>query len=311
MANNKEKIIVMFSGGLDSRLVVKILQEKGFEVIALFFKFPFGTGCCDENCSFNFSQLSGIKLNVIDCTKGQFLNEYIEVIKHPKYNRGASMNPCIDCRIFMFKKAREFADLNGIKLIATGEVEGERPLSQTQKAMALIEEESGLKGRILRPLIELGIKGRCRKKQMEMAEKYKISYPTPAGGCLLCEKNIKNRIKEIIKRKINEQQIELIGIGRHFLIDDCWIVLGRNEKENKIIENIKEYDVIMSSFPGPSAIVFGGCNKDLKQKVYKENGKFSSKLFAKGIKQKVYELIMAYSTGRNLEKRKEFEGYKL
>ncbi len=144
---NEKKAIVLFSGGLDSRLAVKIMQERGFEVVALFFKLGFGTGCCDENCSFNFSQLQGVELKIFDCTRGKLLQEYLEVIKKPKYGRGAGVNPCVDCRIFMFKKAKEFADKEKIKLIATGEVLGQRPMSQMKKSLDLIEEESGLRGR--------------------------------------------------------------------------------------------------------------------------------------------------------------------
>ena len=159
-----KKLIVMLSGGLDSRLAVKLMQEKDFDVLALFFKLPFGTGCCDEKCSFNFSQMQGIELKIFDCTKGKLFREYLEVVRNPKYGRGACINPCIDCRIFMLKKAKEFADKEGIEMIVTGEVLGERPMSQTRRAMDLVEKESGLKGRLVRPLCDIGIKGRSRKK---------------------------------------------------------------------------------------------------------------------------------------------------
>ena len=153
-SENQKKVIVMFSGGLDSRLSIKIMQEQGFDVLALFFKLPFGTGCCNEDCSFNFSQLQGINLKIFDCTKGKLLEEYFDVIKNPKYGRGAGINPCVDCRIFMLKKAKEFADKQGIEVIVTGEVLGERPMSQTRRAINLIEKGSGLRGRLLKPLSE-------------------------------------------------------------------------------------------------------------------------------------------------------------
>ena len=196
-----KKCIVMFSGGLDSRLALKIMEEQGFDVLAVFFNFPFGTGCCSEGCSFNFSQIHGIKLKVFDCTKGELLKDYLSVIKKAENGRGAGMNPCIDCRIFMFKKIKEFSNSQGIDLIVTGEVLGERPMSQMKKSMFLIEEESGLKGRILRPLsakllpeikVEINglvdrkklyeIQGRQRKKQIKLANKFRIDFPSPGGG---------------------------------------------------------------------------------------------------------------------------------
>ena len=147
----RTKALVLFSGGLDSRLVVKLLQEQGIEVECLYFKLPFGCGCCnDSQCNFNFSQTSGAKLTIIDCTEGSLMQEYLEIIRHPKFGRGSSMNPCIDCKIFMFKKAKEYADTHKFRIIATGEVLGERPMSQTSNAMKKIDAEIGFE--LLRPL---------------------------------------------------------------------------------------------------------------------------------------------------------------
>jgi tRNA(Ile)-lysidine synthase TilS/MesJ len=306
----KKKCIVMFSGGLDSRLAVKIMQEQDFDILALFFKLPFGTGCCSESCSFNFSQLQGINLKIFDCTKGKLLQEYLEVIRNPKHRRGAGINPCIDCRIFMLKKAKEFADKKGIEIIVTGEVLGERPMSQTKKAMDIIEKESGLKGRLLRPLSAkllplikseiidrkkiYDIHGRRREKQIALAKKFKISYPDPAGGCLLCEKELKNRLKYLIDKGMNEDEIKLVGVGRHFIIDKCWVVLGRDERENKIIESVgKKHFLVIPDFAGPSAVIF------------------SKSSVKKKIKEKVNELIKAYSKKGNLKDRKKFEKLKL
>jgi len=342
----KQKVIVMFSGGLDSRLAIKIMQKQGFEIMALFFKLPFGTGCCDEGCSFNFSQLQGIKLNVFDCTKGELLQEYLDVIKNPKYGRGSGINPCIDCRIFMLKKAKEFADKEGIEIIVTGEVLGERPMSQTKRAMDLIEKESNLKGRLFRPLSAkilleteaekkglidrrkfYDIHGRRREKQIALAKKFKISYPHPAGGCLLCEKALKRRLMKLLERGLNEKEINLVGIGRHFRIGGAWIVVGRNEKENKIIEafgtqppsrsggsrsrrgctqnqvglkedfqrksllRAKDYELVVPDFLGPSAVIMDKCGKNVKKEVNK--------------------LIKAYSKEGDLKERKKFDKWKL
>ncbi len=323
--NKNKKCLVMFSGGLDSRLALKIMQEQEFETIALFFKLPFGTGCCNEGCSFNFSQMQGIKLNVIDCTKGELLQEYLDVIRKAEHGRGAGINPCIDCRIFMFKKAKEFADAQGIDLIVSGEVLGERPMSQMRKSMDKVEEKSGLKGRLLRPLSAkllpetnfekkeivdkkklYDIHGRKRDRQIELAEKFKISYPSPAGGCLLCEKELKNRLKKLLDRGLNEDEINLVGIGRHFWIDNCWVVLGRNEKENKIIENIKSGEVIIPDYIGPSAVIFYPQPSHPKLLTKKQSDNKLDKL-----KDNVRLLIKAYSKKGSLEDRKRFDKLRL
>ncbi len=305
-----KKCIVMFSGGLDSRLALKIMQEQGFEIIALFFKLSFGTGCCNEGCSFNFSQMQGVKLKVFDCTKGKLLQEYLDVIRKAEHGKGTGVNPCVDCRIFMFKKAREFADENKIDLVVSGEVLGERPMSQMRKPMDIVEEKSGLKGRLLRPLSAkllperdaemkklvsikkfYDIHGRRREKQIQLAKKFNISYPTPAGGCLLCEKELKNRLNYLLKRGLNEEEINLVSVGRHFVIGGCWVIVGRNEQENKIIENIKTGEKIIPDYTGPSAIILDKFNKNVRENVEK--------------------LILAYSKKDNLKDRSEFDKWKL
>jgi len=301
----KKKCLVLLSGGLDSRLVVKIMQEKGFAVTAVFFKLPFGTGCCNENCSFNFSQMQGVKLKIFDCTKGKLLKEYLDVVKNPKYGRGAGVNPCVDCRIFMFSKAKKFADKNKIKFIATGEVEGQRPMSQMKKSLKIIEEKSGLGKRLLRPLSELGITGRQRKKQIELAKKFKISFPHPAGGCVLCEKELKNRFKFLLNRGLNDKEIKFVNVGRHFVIDNCWVVLGRDEKENKILE---KFGAIVPDFLGPSALMLDKCGKEAlaPKGVPRET---SEEVSTKG--KKINKLIGAYSKRGSLKERKKFERLKI
>jgi len=287
----KKKCIVMFSGGLDSRLAIKIMQKKGFEVLAVFFKLPFGTGCCSEGCSFNFSQLQGIKLKVFDCTKGKLLKEYLEVIKKAKHGKGAGVNPCIDCRIFMLKKVKKFADEQKIESIVTGEVTGQRPMSQQKKQIGVIEKESELEGRIIRPLIDFHkIQGRSRKPQIALAKKFKIKYPSPAGGCLLCEKALKKRLETLLKRGLNEEEINLVGIGRHFMFGKIWVVIGRDEKENKIIELSKAGKVIEPDYPAPSAVIM---SKSLS------------------VNNKINKLIQAYSKKGSLKDREKFDKEKL
>jgi tRNA U34 2-thiouridine synthase MnmA/TrmU len=268
----KPKILILFSGGLDSRLAVKILEQQG-DIECINFILPFGSGCCNTHCSLNFSQKENINLKIVDCTKGRLLEEYLNIVRKPKFGRGTCMNPCIDCRIFLLKKAKDYADKNKIKIIATGEVLGERPMSQHKKALELIDKETKLEGKLLRPLSAklleetdaeksglidrsklFDIQGRSRKRQIELAEKYNISYPSPAGGCLLCEPEFCKRLKPVLS-SINEADIELLRFGRHF---PEGIILGRNEQENQKLEKIAKKNkliLVIPNQPGPSALI--------------------------------------------------------
>jgi len=303
----KTKALVLFSGGLDSRLVVKLLQEQGIEVEALYFKLPFGCSCMNNS---DFSNEHGFKLTVLDCTEEPLFRDYISILKHPKFGRGSSMNPCIDCKIFMFRKAKEYADKKDISLIATGEVLGERPMSQTASAIRRIDCEIGFE--LLRPLsaqllpeteaekkklVErdkfLRINGRSRKKQLELAKKFKIKFPNPAGGCLLCEKHYKNRLKDLFQHEddktITPEKLSLLSNFRHFRAKGK-IILGRNEKENNLLEVLHKktgYNLLIPREPGPTAIFEKKEDTELVKKIMK-----------------------AYS-GKNLEERKKFDKIRL
>jgi tRNA U34 2-thiouridine synthase MnmA/TrmU len=214
----------------------------------------------------------------MDCTKGKLFQEYIDVIKKHEHGYGSGMNPCIDCRIFMLKKTKQLISKYKAKFIVTGEVLNERPMSQTKHKMELIEKETGLKGKILRPLSAkvmeetesekkkwvkreklLDIQGRERKVQMALAKKYKISYPTPAGGCLLCEKEFAIKLRDLFKYKkvIEPRDISLLRVGRHFKFGDKKIIVGRNEAENKILMKMAKNDLILEvkDYPGPTTLL--------------------------------------------------------
>jgi len=212
-----KKALVLYSGGLDSRLVVRLLQEQNFEITALYFALPFGCGCCNLSCNFNFTQKERVEMKIMDVNKEPLLSEYLDIVKNPQFGTGAGINPCKDCKIFMFKKAKKYADEHGIEIIATGEVVGQRPMSQIPSAMKIIDEELGFE--ILRPLcakrlketsaektglvdrnLLLNIGGRGRKRQMRLAKEYDIKYPSPGGGCFLCEKKPAFRLKKLLMR---------------------------------------------------------------------------------------------------------------
>ncbi len=272
------KAIGLLSGGLDSTLAVKIILEQGIEVIALNFVTPFCT-CTKKGCQNEAKKVAekfGIELKIIG-----FKEEYIKLIRNPKYGYGKNMNPCIDCRIFMFSKARQYKEEVGADFVFTGEVLGERPMSQNLRAMRIIERESGLDGRLLRPLSAkffeptipekegiidreklLSISGRSRKPQIALAkEKDIFDYPCPAGGCRLTDPNFALRLKEAFKHnEYSFEEIVLLRYGRHFrLPSGAKVIVGRNEEENKILRayaNSNHYILLeVSEFVGPVTLL--------------------------------------------------------
>lgn len=281
------KCIALLSGGLDSRLAIKLMQDQKIKVIALYFSLPFGSGCCMPDCAFNFAQTQGIELKIIDCTKGKLFQEYVEMVRKPKHGYGSAINPCIDCRIFILKKAKQLMPKYKASFIVTGEVLNERPMSQNLNALKLVEKESHLQGKLLRPLSAkllpetdaekqglvdrnklLDIEGRSRKKQIELAKKFKLSYPMPAGGCLLCEKEFAKKLKDLFthKKNISPFDIELLKIGRHFRYKNNKIIVGRNEQENKKLvalanQAIKAVIFEVKNFPGPLTLLEGKLNE--------------------------------------------------
>ncbi len=279
-----KKCLVMFSNGLDSRLALKIMLEKGYSVTGLYVKLPFSNDA--EKQSEEFFKENNSKLKVLDYTRGNKLKEYLNIINKHKFPLGAGVNPCLDCKIFMFKRAKEIADKLKINIIVSGDVLYERPMSQMPKGLKTIEEESGLKNRVFRPLsaklldkVEnvdkeeyFEIKGRQRKEQMKLAEKFKISYPTPAGGCRLCEPSLRKRLKFLLKNDlIDEKTLLLINLGRHFEINKMWFVVAKNEEESEEIEKFS--NSIESNIKTPAVYYNKKEGKETAlslQKAYKE-----------------------------------------
>lgn len=283
----KAKAIGLLSGGLDSTLATKLMLDQDIEVIALNFVTPFCT-CTRKGCKHAASQVArrfGIKVKTIAAG-----NDYIKVVKAPMYRYGKNMNPCIDCRIFMLRKAGEYMREVGASFIFTGEVLNQRPMSQKRKSIKLIEREAGLEGLIVRPLSArffeptipekeglisrdslLAIEGRGRIKQMELAEKYNIKdYPCPAGGCRLTDPQFARKVREAFEH--NEDSImvmKLLKYGRHFrLPGGARLVVGRNEKENAFISGFaRENDVLLEvvGHGSPTALLKNDYdNKDLE-----------------------------------------------
>ena len=209
------------------------------------------------------------------------------MIKNPKYGWGKGLNPCIDCKIYMLKKAKKIMEEIGASFIITGEVLGQRPMSQHKNALNLIEKQAGLKGKILRPLsaknLEIteaeakgivyreklfGITGRTRKKQLELVEKFDIiEYSSPAGGCLLTDKFFSKKLKDLFEnnKKIKLENIEVLKYGRHFRYKGNKIIVGRNEKENNILIKMKfknDYIFEVPDCGSPDTILQGEKDKD-------------------------------------------------
>ncbi|MBT9131661.1 hypothetical protein B9J77_00475 [candidate division NPL-UPA2 bacterium Unc8] len=252
----KRKAIALLSGGLDSTLAVRIVQDQGIELEAVNFLTPFCTCTSRNSCQLACRQAAetmNIPLKVINV-----FSEYLDIVRHPEHGYGKNMNPCIDCRIFMFRRAKDYMEERGASFLVTGEVLGERPMSQRRESMETIDRDTGLGGLILRPLsaqllpptipekngwIErdrlLSISGRSRKPQMKLAEKFGINdYPCPAGGCLLTDGNFASRLRDIFRHStdISLNDINLLKSGRHFRLSNRGkIVVGRNEEENEQI----------------------------------------------------------------------------
>ncbi|NQU73554.1 MAG: 7-cyano-7-deazaguanine synthase [Candidatus Omnitrophica bacterium] len=279
-----KKAVVLLSGGLDSTLAAKLMLEQGIELEAINFLTTFCT-CTKKGCQHEASKVAkelGIKITVENIT-----NEYLEIVKNPKHGYGSGVNPCIDCRIFIFKRAKEFMQRIDASFIITGEVLGERPMSQRRAPLMVIEKESGLQGLILRPLSAklfepsipektgvvdrealLAISGRSRKPQIELAKELDLNeYPCPAGGCLLTDPGFSKRAKDLLAHKnFTLDNVFLLKAGRHFrLSKSCKLIVGRNEKENEKISTLAdEKDSLMDAkdVPGPIGLLRGEATED-------------------------------------------------
>ncbi|MHC4883827.1 MAG: hypothetical protein ACYTGH_01955 [Planctomycetota bacterium] len=279
------KAILLLSGGLDSTLAGKMLVEMGVEVRAVSFTSPFcnctpsGLGCSAASLA---AKQIGIEVEHIACKE-----EYLEVVKHPRFGRGSGVNACIDCRIHMFKIAKRLLGQWGADFIITGETLGQRPMSQRRTAMETIEKEAGLEGLILRPLSAklfpptraeeagiidreqlLDIQGRSRKPQMALAEKLGVEdYLCPAGGCLLTEKEYAARFLDLLTHRpdFGVREARQLKWGRHFRLPEGGkVIVGRDEKENELLtKSAVNNEVILQpeTVSGPTVLLQERCDQ--------------------------------------------------
>lgn len=280
------KAISLLSGGLDSVLASRIIQSQGIEVVALHLTFPFKSRRERERGmqAARSAEELGIRLIV----KEKDIN-FIEIVRKPRYGYGKNMNPCIDCRIYMLKTAKVVMQEEGAGFIITGEVLGQRPMSQRRDAMNLIEKESGLKGLILRPLSAMhfpetipeqegivdrarlfDITGRSRAVQYELVKEFDLrEFGCPGGGCLLTEPVFSRRLRDLFSHDafFTMKDIELLSVGRHFRLNkDVKIVIGRDKNENERLSMLWSEGymlVVPSGFTGPMGLIKGKTDDDI------------------------------------------------
>ena len=278
----KYKAIALLSGGLDSRLAVKMMLDQGIEVEAVNFITIFCTCTAKSSCKSEARKAAadfGIPLKVLNAT-----DEILAAVRRPQHGFGRGLNPCLDCRISMFRRAGRRMREAGADFIVTGEVWGERLMSQRPDAISTIERESGLEGLVVRPLsahllgpslperkgwIDRGrlmaISGRSRKPQMQLAAELGVNdYPCPAGGCLLCDRNFAARLRLLLAKNPEPRiaEIQALKLGRLFISSGGdKIIIPRNEDETKRLEALAQpSDIIMSAdgFMGPTTIIKDG-----------------------------------------------------
>ena len=277
----RPKALCLLSGGLDSTLAARIILDLGLELEAVNFVSSFCT--CTPKTSTCAAAASAARQLGIDVRVLNTTREMISIVRDPPHGFGTNLNPCIDCRINAFRRALEYMHECGAQFLVTGEVLGERPMSQRRDAMQLIERESGAEGLVLRPLCAgllepsvperegwvdrsrlLSISGRSRKPQIALAREHGIDdYPCPAGGCRLTDPGFAGRMLDLLDHQANVSvgDVNLLRLGRHFRLSmSAKVVVGRDENENGLLGRAaRAEDIVLAprSVPGPTALVLG------------------------------------------------------
>jgi len=277
----RTKAIALLSGGLDSTLAIKIMLSQGVDVVAVNFTSPFCT-CSPRrpgSCHLASAVARELKVPIRVLSKGL---DYLRIVERPRFGHGRGLNPCLDCRIFMLKKAAAIMEEEKALFIVTGEVLGQRPMSQHRAALDLIERESGLMGRILRPLSAqwlpptipeqngwinraklLAIRGRSRSEQLALAKQEGVElFGCAAGGCLLTDPVVARRLQDLFRYspEYDMHDVTLVTFGRHFrLHPGLKVILGRNQAENDRLQQIglKWPRLEIAGIPGPVMLICG------------------------------------------------------
>jgi len=269
--------LCLLSGGLDSQLAVCVLREQGLHVEAVVFESPF--------FKIEAAKRAAEKLKVV-LHIVPFTEDILSLVKHPPHGFGGALNPCIDCHARMIRRAGELMAQKGFDFVATGEVLNQRPMSQNRRSLGIVEQDSALGGRLLRPLSALllepslpekeglvdrsrllGLNGRSRKPQMELAAKFGLrEYPSPAGGCLLTEQGFCRKVADLRDHE-GLDDARLVGLllsGRHFrLPGGAKCVAGRDARDNAGLKQAwREGDVLLYTVdvPGPTVLLPKGAS---------------------------------------------------
>ncbi len=269
--------VALMSGGLDSALAARLMLEQDIVVHGLYLSMSWG--CCQKDKAQASARQLGIPLMVLSVG-----DAYLDVIRRPKYGYGSGMNPCVDCRIYMFRIAKRYMEELEAGFVVTGEVVGQRPMSQMRRPLDLIEADSGLEGVLLRPLSAqlleptlpellgvvdrarlLRVAGRSRQEQLALAAEREITeFSTPAGGCLLTDEQFAKKTRDLFAHdeRPTTKDMELLTLGRHFRVSPhTKVIVGRNELENLLLEGHGDtgYTCLRPMFAGPAALIVGEC----------------------------------------------------
>jgi len=281
---SRVKAISLFSGGLDSILATRLVMKQGIDVIAVKFVTPFfGYDILRDIKKYQEEtrQKYGIDAIVVDIS-----DDYLQMLRNPPHGFGKYFNPCIDCKIFMLERARAMLEAYGASFLITGEVLGQRPMSQRRDTLNVIERDSATRSLLLRPLSAklmketeaelrglvdreqlLNFSGRGRSRQIALAREFGIAdFPAPAGGCILADPILSRRISRVYSgafpvtpESMNIADIQLMLIGRQFLLPaGGWLILGRDEQENEQLEELQEdgdVKLFIEERPGPAALL--------------------------------------------------------
>jgi tRNA-specific 2-thiouridylase len=281
------KAIALLSGGLDSTLAILLLRRQGIDVTAVTFLTHFGCDMSDSSsCSSDSS--SNAERYGFTVKLCHLSDKFMEVVKSPKFGHGKNMNPCMDCRILMLREAKVLMEMTGADFVATGEVLGQRPMSQRRDTFPVIDREAGLVGRVLRPLTAkllkptvaeeeglvdreqlCGFSGRGRKPQMALAEEFGLTeYPAPAGGCLLTEPNYSYRLRELLEHtpEPGVRDLMLLRLGRHFRTPEGRkVIVGRHSEENDKLGPLAErgdFSMWVEGYGSPLTLLEQGATEE-------------------------------------------------
>ncbi len=295
--------IALFSGGLDSILAALTIQNQGLKVKCLHFTSPFFG--FPEKVE-HWKQIYNLDISCIDIG-----DSYADLLKNiPTYGYGSTLNPCVDCKILMMKKSRELLAFYGASFIISGEVLGQRPMSQRRDTLNVIRRDAEIKDILLRPLCALhmditepersglvnrdllhNFSGRGRQEQMKLAKELNIQeIPTPAGGCKLTEQDTSARYWQVLsKHKPSKENFTLANIGRQFWHkeENIWLVIGRNQEDNKNLENIaSENDILLrvDGFPSPLGFIRLEEDTEINEKILLAAAEFVASYSPKAVK---------------------------